>query len=147
MIVISNSSPLISLSRIDSLYIFKELFGRILIPDGVYQETVLETTVTDQKENISKAVNDYIEVITPKIHHTFSRNLGKGERGIFNLALEKNPDIILMDDKKARNEARELGFDSYFTTDILKNAEASKIISSYDDILIRLFKIGIYLPE
>lgn len=147
MIVIANSSPLIALSRIDSLYIFKELFGRILIPDAVYQETVLETTISNQKENISKAINDFIEVITPKIHHTFSRNLGKGEWGVLNLALEKNPDITLMDDKKARNEARELGFNPYFTTDILKNAEASKIIPSYEDILIKLFKIGIFLPE
>lgn len=147
MIVIANPSPLIALSRIDSLYIFQELFGRILIPDAVYQETVLETTITNQKENISKAINDFIEVITPTIHHTFSRNLGKGERGVLNLALEKNADIILMDDKKARNEARELGFNPYFTTDILKNAEASKIIPSYEDILIKLFKIGIFLPE
>lgn len=146
MIVISNSSPLIALSRIDSLYILKKLFGRILIPDAVYQETVLETTIADQKENISKAIGDFIEIVTPKTHHTFSRNLGKGERGVLNLALEKNPDIILMDDKKARNEARELGFNPFFTADVLKKAEESKIIPSYEDILIKLFKIGIFIP-
>ena len=147
MIVISNSSPLIALGRINHLHIFKELFRRILVPDAVYQETVLETTITDQQQNISKAINDFIEVVTPKTDHTFSRNLGKGERGILNLSFDINPDIILMDDKKARNEARELGFNSYFTTHIIKRAEESKIISSYEDILLKLFKIGIFLPE
>jgi hypothetical protein len=147
MIVISNSSTLIALSRIDRLNVLKKLYGHILIPDSVYQETVLETTIIDQKENILKAINDFIEVLTPITHHTFSRNLGKGERGVLDLALEKNPQIILMDDKKARNEARELGFNPFFTTDILKKAEASKIIPSYEDILIKLFKIGIFLPE
>ena len=147
MIVISNSSPLIALSRIQSLFILKELFGHILIPDSVFQETVIETNIAMQKGNILKAVNDFIEVVNPGTHHLFARNLGKGEIGVLNLALEKNPDILLIDDKKARNEAKSLGFKPFFTTDIMNRAESLKIISSYENLMQQFYKIDIYLPE
>ena len=95
MIVISNSSPLIALSRIQNLHILKELFGLIFIPDSVYQETVIEANITIQKENILKALDDFIEIVSPSTHHLFTRNLGKGEIGVLNLALEKNCQISL----------------------------------------------------
>ncbi len=38
MIIISNSSPLISLGAIDRLDLLHELFGEIFIPDAVLQE-------------------------------------------------------------------------------------------------------------
>jgi len=147
MIVVSNSSPLIALARVGSLYVLKELFGNIFIPDSVYRETVLETTITIQKADISKATNDFIEVVTPTIHHTFRRKLGKGEIGVLNLALEKHSNILLIDDKKARNEARDLGFEPTFTTDIVRIAAKREIIPSYEHIMMKLFKLGIYLPE
>jgi uncharacterized protein len=147
MIAISNSSPLIALSRIQSLNILKELFGSIFIPDAVYEETVLEANNIIQKENILKATNDFIEVVSSKTHQIFTRNLGKGEIGVLNLALEKNPDIILIDDKKARNEANSLGFQTIFTTDIIKRADKLNLISSYENLMRQLQEIKIYLPE
>ena len=128
MIAISNSSPLIALSRIQNLHILKTLFGRIFIPDSVHQETVIDTNITIQKENILEALDDFIEIVIPSTHHLFKRNLGKGEIGVLNLAIEKKPDILLIDDKKARNEAKSLGFKLFFTTDIIKRAESLKLI-------------------
>lgn len=52
MIVISNSSPLIALSRVDKMDILREMFGKIYIPDVVYQETVLQSSYSVQKRNI-----------------------------------------------------------------------------------------------
>ncbi|MCI0694633.1 hypothetical protein L0337_21825 [candidate division KSB1 bacterium] len=147
MIVISNSSPIIALSRCDQLHLFQQLFGRIFIPHAVYEETVLECKFTLQKENISKAINDFIIVVNPATNYSFSRNLGKGERGVLNLAIEKRPDILVMDDKKARNEAKELGFFPSFTTDIIKAAEKRNLIDSYDGVMKQLHQLGIYLPE
>jgi len=147
MIVISNSSPIIALSRCDHLHIFQQLFGRIFIPDAVYEETVLECKFPLQKENIAQAINDFIIVANPATSYAFSRNLGKGERGVLNLAIEKRPDIIVIDDKKARNEAKELGFFPSFTTDVIKAAEKKNLIDSYDDVMSKLHQLGVYLPE
>jgi len=87
MIVISNSSPIIALSRCDQLRLFQQLFGRIFIPDAV------------------------------------------------------------IDDKRARNEAKELGFFPSFTSDIIKAAEKRNLIDSYDDVMKQLHQLGVYLPE
>jgi len=42
MIVISDSRPLIALSIVSHLHIFKLLFGKIYISESVFQETVLQ---------------------------------------------------------------------------------------------------------
>ncbi len=90
MIVISNASPLLALSQIQCLHILKVLFGQLYIPDAVYQETVEECPVSVQKRGILAAVDQFIEVVTPTVDHEFSRNLGKGERSVLNLAIEKH---------------------------------------------------------
>lgn len=123
MIVISNSNPLVALSRVDHLSVLKQLFGKIYIPDAVFEETVIHCNITIQKTNIQLALNDFIEIVTPQFEHSFSRNLGKGEKGVLNLAMELKPDILLMDDRKARNEAKALGFVTTFTSDVLKAAD------------------------
>jgi uncharacterized protein len=40
MIVISNSTPLIALAKIGKLFLLKEYFGEIRIPEEVYDEVV-----------------------------------------------------------------------------------------------------------
>jgi hypothetical protein len=145
-IVISNSSPLLALGQIQRLDVLKQLFGHIYIPDSVYQETVIKCCVPVQREAIIKAISDFIEVVTPSIQYSFSRNLGKGEQGVLNLAIEQSPQILLLDDKRARNEAKELGFRPFFTTDVLKLAEHQHLIVSHVAEIEKLRQFRIYLP-
>ncbi len=110
-VIISNASPLIALSKISRLSVFKKLFGKIYIPDVVYRETVLQSNDSLQKDNIRKAVDaNFIAVETPVRNHTFRWTIDFGERGVLNLAFDKNAALLLIDDKKARKEAKELGF-------------------------------------
>jgi len=55
--------------------------------------------------------------------------------------------MIVIDDKKARNEAKELGFFPSFTSDIIKAAEKRNLIASYDEFMQQLHLLGVYLPE
>lgn len=41
--VVVNSTPLISLSIINKLYLLKELYNKVYIPYGVYEEVCLES--------------------------------------------------------------------------------------------------------
>jgi hypothetical protein len=61
--------------------------------------------------------------------------------------MELKPDILLMDDKKARNEAKALGFVTAFTSDVIKSAAKRNFISSYEEIVRQLQQLNIYLPE
>lgn len=147
MIVISNSSPLIALSCLRRLDIFQHLFGQLYIPRMVYQEVVVRCPNAEEQAYLQDAVNAFMTVISPTSSRLFSRNLGQGEQGVLHLALDMRPDILLIDDKRARNEAFELGFFPTFTTDILKYAEQQQLISSYQDVMLSLFMRGMYLPE
>lgn len=147
MNVISNSSPLVALSSIDRLTLLQEIFGSITIPDAVYQETVTQNRHKEQRIRIQAATDTFITVMTPKVHHLFSRTLGAGEQGVLNLALERHPNIVLLDDKKARKEASLLGFVSVFTSDVLKWAVRNSLLVSYHDVMQELMAQRIYLPE
>ncbi len=147
MIVISNSSPLIALSRIQQLSILKHLFKKIYIPESVFQEAVLQSNVSLQKENILKAIDDFIIVAKPQTVLSFKRKLDFGERGVINLAFDKQAEFLIIDDKKAKNEAQELGFKVLKTSTLLKRAEKLKLISSYSEVMQELEEIKIYLPK
>jgi len=147
MNVISNSSPLIALSCINQLTILKQMFKSIIIPDAVYRETVTLNRYEPQRTRIKIASQTFIKVIKPNVHYLFTRNLGDGEKGVINLGLEQQPDIVLLDDKKARNEAISLGLKPVFTTDIIKYAVRIGLLPSYQDAIDELKLQEIYLPE
>jgi len=147
MIVISNSSPLIAVSCLRQVDIFRHLFGHLHIPHAVYQEVVVQCPDPQEQRHLQDAIYEFMTIVSPSVSNIFSRNLGMGERGVLNLAIEMCPDTILIDDRRARNEAKELGFSPTLTTDILKQAEQHKLIPSYHDVMVDLFLKGIYLPE
>ncbi len=147
MIVISNSSPLIALSRIYRLPLLEQLFLHIIIPTSVEQEIVRNCRNIRQKNHIETALKTFIESRSCQRHHIFSRSLGEGERGVLNLALDLSPTVLLLDDKRARNEAYELGLMPSFTSDVLKEAELQGLIPSYQKIMQELYAQEIYLAE
>ncbi len=148
MIVISNSSPIIALARIQRLDILKQLFDKVHIPRIVSEEVLPRGKYRLQDQIIRQAINDFIEVHTPNTDYPFTRKLEEGERGVLNLALDLHPDILSMDDRKARNEAQELGLTAVLalTADILKQAEEQQIIPSYLDMVKELKQNNIFLP-
>ena len=93
--------------------------------------TVRDNPVLEQQQRIAHAIDEFIQVVPPTIHRLFTRKLGAGEQGVLNLALEMHPDFLLLDDKKARHEAKELDLIPVFTVDILKGAEHQQYIASF----------------
>lgn len=146
MIVVSNASPLLALAQAGCLGILKALFDQVSIPVSVYRETVEQCPVPVQRQRIQEAIDDYIAVAAPKRAHSFSRNLGQGEQGVLALALERHAELLLIDDRKARNEAVELGFQCAYTTDVLRLGEQRGIITSLAEVVDVLRNARIYLP-
>jgi uncharacterized protein len=148
MNVVANSSPLIALGRVRQLAIFESLFKKISIPSAVYRETVEQATDTIQKQAILQAIEQgFIEVMTPMSAHSFTRKLYASEKEVISLALDLQADLLIIDDKKARNEAREFGFEVRYTSAIIKAAAKRGFIGSYSRIINELKRLDIYLPE
>lgn len=110
--IISDSSPLIFLTRLGKIgYIFENT-DQILIPKAVYEEVVLEGKRNNFMESniIENFINEgKIVVNTVK---TFNESLypplGRGELESLELAKELGLDLII-DDKKVRNVASIFG--------------------------------------
>ncbi len=146
--VVCHSSPLIALSKIDGLVILQHLFKQVYIPTSVFQETVLQSHLIPQQEAILTAIaENYLQVVEPHTPLTFKRVLGPGEQGVIKLAVEKQADLLLMDDRKAQNEATELGLPVLKTAVLLQRAESLGVIASYSETMQWLEKLKIYLPR
>jgi uncharacterized protein len=147
MIVISNSSPLIALSCLNRLTILEHLFGMVYIPESVYHKVLTNNTMPVQKRRIEHVLDKIVYVRHPVMVHPFTRNLDDGEIGVLNLAIELHADLVLLDDRKARNEAKDLGLQPSLTSAVLKWAVEQHVLPSYHDAMRQLEQSQIYIPE
>ena len=79
MIVVSDTTPLISLMKISLLDVVKTLFGEILIPDAVFRELTTNQSFKEESEEIKKC--SFIRVVSvdePKVVTVLQRATGLG---------------------------------------------------------------------
>lgn len=77
MIIVSDTTPLISLMKIGRLELIQQLFGEILIPNAVYEELVSNTRFPDESRQIrkSKFIN-HVQVADPSAVELLRRSSG-----------------------------------------------------------------------
>jgi uncharacterized protein len=112
VIVVSDSSPLITLARIRKLDLLASLFERILIPTEVHHEVTVAGRGLPGAEEVVSA--GWIEMRAPRGPTEASleracEGLGAGERGAILLAKSLTADLILLDEWKARRIAQGAG--------------------------------------
>ena len=112
MIVVSDTTPLISLLKINQLDLLEKLFGEVLIPEAVFNELTvderfqLEAQLIRQKEFIAvKPVNNLESVSILKR----ATGLDQGESEAIVLTDELKADLLLMDEAKGRNVSAQMG--------------------------------------
>ncbi len=128
-VVISDTSCLIILSKIGCLHILQSLFGEILITEEVkneFGETLPDWIV------IKKAASYEIEKI-------LLLNVDEGEASAMALCLEQTEDVLLIiDERKGRIIAQELGIKIIGTIGILIKAEEKGLFTNLSEIIERL---------
>lgn len=112
MIVVSDSSPLISLARIARLDVLGELFQSVHVPAEVIQEVVVHGAGRPAAETVSEA--SWIHIHRPVntndlIKLRSAHPLGIGELATILLARSLPADLALIDDRSARRLARANG--------------------------------------
>lgn len=148
MKVVSNTSPLINLSRIGRLDLLKSLFGELWIPRAVWQEVVV------QGEGMMGAawVRDASWIRTFDIQNqplslALQQQLDSGESEAIALALETHADVLLMDERLGRETAQHLGIRCVGLMGILLATKRQGIIDAGRPLLEALrntagFRIG-----
>ncbi len=134
--IISNSSPIILLSKINKVDVLKEIYGKVFIPYGVYNEAV-----TQGKEErygdaavVEKKIDDFIFVKALNKNHKDTAQslmslLGKGEAESIALCEQEKSGMLLMDDWRARKIAESKGIVCRSTLGVLLEALKKNIIT------------------
>jgi len=123
MRVVCNSSVIIALSYIKKLDILWKIFKEIFVPEAVYEEVCLKGKDRVGSKELSKAIKEkLIRVAKPRnrlLVTSLVDPLGHGEAEAIVLALELSSNYICIDDKKARQKAKQLGLSVKGTLGIL----------------------------
>jgi uncharacterized protein len=109
MKVISNSTPLIALAKINKLTLLREYFGEIHIPEEVYDEVVRRgSNMAGSAEVASCKWIVRSQVANRLAVEALCISLDKGEAEAIVLASEKKG-LLIIDDGEGRKAARQLG--------------------------------------
>jgi predicted nucleic acid-binding protein len=144
--VVSNSSPLIHLAKIERLDLLKDYFGIISIPEAVYRECVVDGKNREEVELIRGA--GWIKVIrvkNSKLVKLLWASLDEGESEAIALSLEVGADLVLLDDYDAREKARLFGLKITGTVGVLLRANKENKIRLLKEELRGLKKTGFWI--
>src|SRR5271165_4339058 len=108
-LVVADTSPLFYLFSIDQIDLLPQLFGKVFVPDAVYQELrhpAAPTVVRDWADPLPP----WVEIASVEVLADDAlTQLGAGERAAIALALTLNADLILIDERKGTAVARGKG--------------------------------------
>ena len=144
--VISNNSPLVALSGLNKLSLLNDLFTEVWIPRAVERE-FLRTNRDFRKQTLRNAPWIKTVDLTEPISTEFKDELDHGEVEVLVLAKEHNARLILIDEKKARLKAQEIGVIVMGTVGILLEAKKKGLITSVRPLLIEMHNNGMHLSE
>jgi predicted nucleic acid-binding protein len=119
-----NSSPWIFLSKLSAIHSALDLFQQVYIPLSVSEEifskkdesaAILDELRTKGRVDILKAENS-------RLAEALGFRLGRGEAEAIAIALEREADLVCLDDHAARTEAMRLGLEVKGTLGIMKRS-------------------------
>lgn len=137
MIVVSDTTPLISLMKIGRLDLIERLFGEVQIPEAVYIELISNPRFAEEAQQIIR--NPFIRRVViddGKAVDLLSRATGldRGESEAIILSDTCKADLLLMDENKGRQVAKLMGLHLMGTVGMLRAAYEGKFLS-YQDIM------------
>jgi predicted nucleic acid-binding protein len=136
-IIISDTSCLILLEKLGRLELLKSVFGNVIITQVVANE-------------FEKVIPEFIQIENPKdknYQRILESFLDSGEASAIALALEKENPLLIIDDYKARREAKHLRLKYTGTVGILVIAKETGVINSVTEILDEILKTDFRVSE
>ncbi|MEA2032194.1 MAG: DUF3368 domain-containing protein [Euryarchaeota archaeon] len=110
MIIVSDSGPLIALSKLNLLFILQELFGEIVIPLEVWKEVVERGKGKAGSEAVEKAKWIKVQEVRDELSvEVLCRDIDRDEAEAIILAKRINAEMLILDEKIPREIAVAIG--------------------------------------
>jgi predicted nucleic acid-binding protein len=151
VVVVADSSPLISLAALSDFDLLRRIFGAIQIPPAVWAEVVNQGEDLPGDAARQAAAEGWLRV-TPLLVpaepiRSAGRSLHLGETEVIRLAEQLRADALLIDDRSAVIHARSLGFQVAPTIAIYIDARRKHLIRSVKEKVDRLRDEGFRLTD
>ena len=144
--IVSHSSPIIHLAKIDQLGLLTDFFGELIIPPAVYEECIVDGKGRPEVARIKQASwLRVVEVTNRNLVTLLNAEVDRGEAKAIALALETQASLILLDDAEAREKARLYHLKMTGLLGILLRARKSGKIQSLAENLDALRHSGFWL--
>ena len=133
MIVVSDTTPLISLLKINRIDLMEKLFGEVMIPTAVFDELTADKRFQLEANQIKQTKFIVVKLVTnPESASVLKRATGldQGESEAIVLTDELKADLLLMDEAKGRNVSAQMGLKIMGTIGILMAAYEEQELTS-----------------
>jgi predicted nucleic acid-binding protein len=153
-IVVSNSSPLIYLAKLNRLTLLRSLFSDVSIPSEVYNEVVRKGKQHGFLE--VKCVERAIEEGWMKVREAkrerkllMFQELDLGEVEVLSLAIQLKASLVLIDDASGRLVAEALGLNSKGTVYVILKAARAGAITKGEakNLITELISAGFWISS
>jgi predicted nucleic acid-binding protein len=128
IVVITDTSCLIALTKTNTLDLLHQLYDRVVVTEDIYAEFGEQLPV-------------WIEIVTvknKKYQQLLEITLDRGESSAIALAIELENVLLIIDDLKGRKEAKRLGLKITGTLGFLYNAKQKGLIPALKPYLDKL---------
>lgn len=145
MIIVSDTSPLSNLAIVDHLFLLKEIYQTVVIPEAVAEE--LENAQADEPRIAAVLSLDWVVVRTAQNVVLISelrneRLLDRGESEAIALALELGAEELLIDERLGRREAARLGISMTGVLGVLLIAKRRGLIPAVRPVIDELITVA-----
>ncbi len=140
MKVVTNTTPILSLSVIKRLSLLNELFGKIYIPCAVHQEVKAKNSVGCAEIDLMDV--EIIAVQNKDYLNLLCNELDRGEAEAIVLAKELNADLLVIDERLGYKIAQSQQLYPIGTLTILALAKKKKLIPRVSPLLDELIING-----
>ena len=137
MIVIADTTPIITLIKLQRLELLEKLFGSVMIPSAVYNELTKNPRFEKETEIVRRCNFLKVQNVIDRQSIKFLREivgLDAGESEAIALSDEHSADLLVIDERKGRKAAQKLGLKIIGTIGILIQAFDSNLISKSEII-------------
>jgi len=143
LIVVSDTSPVLSLARIGRLDLLRVLYLQVLIPSSVYQE--LRASSSQPPGQIDFDDFPWLIVATPLDRRRVEElleDLDLGEAEAIVLAMERRADLLLIDERRGRRVAHASGLTITGLLGVVAQAKRAGLIDAARPVLDDLIRIA-----
>ncbi len=135
--IVADTSCLILLEKLKKIDLLQSLFGKVTITSTIANE-------------YGNKLPDFIEIENPQdtnYQKILESYLDAGEASALALALEKENCLLIIDDYKARREAKQLNIDFTGTIGVLIHAKEKGLIDSLTKIINDINKTNFRISD